>query len=145
MRPIDGGNADGAYGRVAVPQYVERANSERMTIVQIEDAAALEHADAIAGTPGVDIVFFGPGDFSQSVGKPGALDHPDVLTARQHVVDVATAHHKYAGTVTTGDDVADLLDMGYRLINIGSDVGALGQAFSMASAAARASGCGGRR
>ena len=137
MRPLDGGNADGAYTGVELPQYLARANSERFTIVQIEDAAALDRADEIAATAGVDMVFFGPGDFSQSIGMPGALDDPAVREARQLVAKTALSHGKFAGTVSIGSDIPELLELGYRFINIGSDVGALSAAFAELAVAAR--------
>lgn len=50
-------------------------------VVQLEAAEALPEAAAVAATPGVDVVFVGPYDLSQSVGHPGELEHPEVLEA----------------------------------------------------------------
>lgn len=50
-------------------------------VVQLEAAEALPEAAAVAATPGVDVVFVGPYDLSQSVGRPGELDHPEVVEA----------------------------------------------------------------
>jgi len=129
MRALDGGNADGAYTGVDLGRYMAQANIERFTIVQIEDVEALDNLEEIAGAAGVDMLFFGPGDFSQSVGNPGVLDDPRIRDARRRVAKAAVASGKYAGTVSTGDDVDRLIEMGYRFINIGSDVGALTRAF----------------
>jgi 2-keto-3-deoxy-L-rhamnonate aldolase RhmA len=56
---------------------------DRLTtvVVQLEAADALPEAAEVAATPGIDVVFVGPYDLSQSVGHPGELDHPDVVAA----------------------------------------------------------------
>src|SRR5690625_2953608 len=37
LRPLDGGNADGAYTNINTLDYMEQANLERFNILQIED------------------------------------------------------------------------------------------------------------
>jgi 4-hydroxy-2-oxoheptanedioate aldolase len=72
----------GAAGRDAVTAVV----------VQIEAADALGEAAAVARTPGVDVVFAGPYDLSQSVGHPGELDHPDVVAVGAHLAAEVAPH-----------------------------------------------------
>ena len=64
-RPLDGGNADGAYCLVDANDYLKQANEERFTVVQIEDPEPLAELEEIAALPGIDMLFFGPADFSQ--------------------------------------------------------------------------------
>ncbi len=124
-RPVDGGNADGHYCAVPYTDYLAQANRERFLCLQIEDPEPLPDLDAIAALDGLDILFFGPGDFSQGIGAPGEWDHPDLVAARRRVVAAAAAHGKIAGTVATPETVAELLALGYRFLNIGADVLAL--------------------
>src|SRR4051812_16462467 len=70
-RPIDAGNADGAYCGIPIAEYCRAANVEKFIIVQIEDPEPLEELDAIAATPGLVMIFFGPGDFSHAIGAVG--------------------------------------------------------------------------
>jgi 4-hydroxy-2-oxoheptanedioate aldolase len=35
--------------------------------------------DRIASLDGIDMLFFGPGDFSQGLGAPGQWDHPEIV------------------------------------------------------------------
>jgi 2-keto-3-deoxy-L-rhamnonate aldolase RhmA len=56
--------------------YTERANRDTIVIAQIESPAGIEHADAIVGVPGVDIVWLGQFDLTISLGIPWELDHP---------------------------------------------------------------------
>lgn len=128
-RPIDGGNADGAYCAIPVEQYVEQANRERMVIVQIEDPEAMDEVDAIAQVEGIDMLFFGPGDYSHALGVPGQLDHPDVKAGVRRVAEVCRAHGKFAGTVTSLEAISENAEMGYQFLSNGADVLALRDAF----------------
>jgi len=125
-RPVDGGNADGQYCAVDFREYLKQANEQRFVCIQIEDPEPLAELDAIAALDGIDIIFFGPGDFSHGIGAPGVWDHPKLIEARKRVAEVALAHGKVAGTVGNPDNAKDLIAMGYRFINIGADVVALG-------------------
>jgi 4-hydroxy-2-oxoheptanedioate aldolase len=136
-RALDGGNADGAYCRIPVRDYIEQANRERFVIVQIEDPEPLEELDAIAAVEGIDMLFFGPGDFSHAIGCAGELNAPPVVEARRRIAAAARRHGKFAGTVGSTETIASLVDLGYQFINIGADVtmltsgfGHVAQAFS---------------
>lgn len=125
-RAVDGGNADGAYCLVDFNDYLEQANRERFVIVQIEDPEPLDELDAIAKVEGIDMIFFGPGDFSHAIGAPGQWDNPLLLDTRRRIADVCAANGKYAGTVGSLANRQELIDMGYQFINIGADVVGLG-------------------
>ncbi|MBN1642032.1 MAG: aldolase [Anaerolineae bacterium] len=137
-RPVDGGNADGAYTRVDFTEYLAAANRERFVIVQIEDPEPLDELDEIAGVAGIDVIFFGPGDFSHGIGHPGEFDHPQVVTAQKRIAEVCAAHDKVAGTVCGAENAAALVEMGYRFLSIGADVVGLASYFSKASTDIRA-------
>lgn len=121
-RPVDGGNADGAYCGIEFTEYLKQANEQRFVIIQIEDPEPLEELDAIAALDGIDVIFFGPGDFSHGIGAPGQWDHPRLLDARRRVVEAALAHGKFAGTVASPSNLDELIGMGYRFLNMGADV-----------------------
>jgi 4-hydroxy-2-oxoheptanedioate aldolase len=70
-RAIDAGNADGRYFNLDFADYTRQANEQRFVVVQIEDFEALEELEGIAAVAGIDLLFFGPGDFSHSLGVPG--------------------------------------------------------------------------
>ena len=121
-RPVDGGNADGAYCAIEFVEYLRQANEQRFVILQIEDPEPMEELDEIAAVEGYDVLFFGPGDFSHGIGAPGQWEHPQLSDARQRVVEAALKHGKFAGTVATLDTVEEIVEMGYRFVNIGADV-----------------------
>lgn len=127
LRPVDGGNADGAYCNVDFADYLKQANEQRFNILQIEDVEPVEELEAIISLPGLDMIFFGPGDFSQSIGAPGQMDHPLLLETRKRIAELAIKHGKFAGTVGSTGNAAELVELGYRFISVGADVISLTQ------------------
>ena len=121
-RAIDGGNADGGYTAVDFNQYLKEANEQRFVILQIEDPEPLEELEAIAALPGYDMLFFGPGDFSQGIGAPGVFDHPKLIETRKRIAELANKHGKFAGTVGGPGNCKELNAMGYQFVSIGADV-----------------------
>ena len=76
-RPIDGGNADGKYCLVEPEDYIKQANEERFVVIQIEDPEPMEELEEICALPGIDMIFFGPADFSQGMGRPYETELPE--------------------------------------------------------------------
>lgn len=126
-RPVDGGNADGGYLFVDFPDYIRQSNSEKFIGIQIEDPEAMDNIEEIARVPGIDMLFFGPGDFSHGIGEPGKMNHPKVAEARRMVAETALRNGKFAGTVSAPGGLEEVYELGYRFVNVGSDVGALGK------------------
>jgi len=124
-RPIDGGNADGAYTAMDFNEYLASANRERFVVLQIEDPEPLDELEEIAQLEGFDMLFFGPGDFSQGIGAPGQWDHPLLVETRKRVAEVAGKYGKFAATVGSKANLEELLAMGYHFVSIGADVVAL--------------------
>lgn len=121
-RPIDGGNADGGYTGLDFNDYLEQANRNRFIALQIEDPEPLGELEEIAALDGFDMLFFGPGDFSQGIGAPGEWDNPQLVETRRRIAEVARRHGKFAATVGSPDNFAELVEMGYRFISVGADV-----------------------
>ena len=57
--------------------------------LMIEKDSAVENLEAILTVPGVDMVQFGPADYSMSIGIPGQWNHPRVREAERHVIETA--------------------------------------------------------
>lgn len=127
-RPIDGGNADGKYCLVSAADYMKEANEERFTVVQIEDPEPVAELEEICALPGLDMIFFGPADFSQGIGAPDG-NSPEIDRVRRLVAETARKHGKFAGTVGSAANFDDLVAMGYTFISTGADVIALSNYF----------------
>lgn len=128
-RPVDGGNADARYCNIGQAEYNRQANDQRFLVFQIEDPEAMEQIDEIAAVPGYDMLFYGPGDYSHSIGHSGEMDHPDVVAGFIKVAEAARKHGKFAGTVGSMANAQERVDMGYQFVNIGADVIGLGAYF----------------
>ncbi len=129
-RGFDGANADNAFGTSYVAgDYTTQANEATWIAVQIESPSALPHAQAMAEVDGVDALFFGPGDYSCLLERPGQLMHAEVRTAAKQVADAAHNAGKVFATIGIGDDHRKaMLDLGCQLICCGADQGLLRQA-----------------
>lgn len=123
QRGADGANADMPYLMMPIGEYVRKANEETFVAIQVEDADAVARADEIAAVDGVDILFFGPGDFSILSGFPGQMDHPEIQRAMEHVAAAARRHGKHWGMPCFSPDHGrKLLDMGARFLAHGADI-----------------------
>jgi len=129
-RPVDGGNADGKYCQIPFKDYIEQANRERFVVLQIEDPEPLDELDSIAAVEGYDMLFFGPGDFTHSIGDPGNFANPLVVETRKRIAETAIKHGKIAATVGSLSNYRELQNIGYRFISIGADVCALSTAYT---------------
>ena len=124
-RPIDGGNCDGKFCMVSVADYIKEANEQRFTVVQIEDPEPLSELEEICALPGIDMIFFGPADFSQGIGNPTEIFNEETLKARRLVAKTARKYGKMAGTVGGAGNFKALEEEGFNFINVGADVVAL--------------------
>ena len=129
-RPIDGGNGDGMYCLMGTEDYLKYSNEQKCIIIQIEDYEAYDELEEICATPGIDMIFFGPADFAHSLGLAHDMGNEKVMEARRRVAEVARKHGKFAGTVGSTGNLKELYDMGYRFVNLGADVIAMGQYFT---------------
>lgn len=121
-RAVDGGNADAKYTMLDPSAYIKTANEERFVILQIEDPEPLEDLEEIAQLEGVDMLFFGPGDFSHAIGDLGNWNNPRIIETRKRIAEVCIRNNKFAGTVGSVANMEELVDLGYRFISLGADV-----------------------
>lgn len=121
-RPIDGGNRDGAYCQIDPVEYARQANAERFVIIQIEDPEPMDELDAICSVEGIDMIFFGPCDFSHGSGILGQWDHPKIAEAARLIAKAARAHGKFLGVAIGLDKIPSMIELGYQLFSVGADV-----------------------
>lgn len=103
------------YGyRGDLDTFLREANEATLVCVQIEDDEALDNAERIAAVPGVDVVFIGPSDLSQSMGYPSRPEAPEVREAIDDVIAAALGAGKVAGLPAASDALAETLERGVR-------------------------------
>jgi 4-hydroxy-2-oxoheptanedioate aldolase len=109
-------------------EYFRHSNDSLLLAVQCENAAAVPHLDAIAAVPGVDVIFIGPFDLSQSLGIPGQINAPPVQKVVQEVLDISARHGKHAGIFTFSiAEAKKYAAMGFRYLIVGSDLNYLSE------------------
>ena len=81
-------------------------DQETTLVVHIETRLGYENAEEIISTPGVDMVYVGPGDFSVEMGCPGDYDHPDVTGPLQEILAVCQKYDVPFGTSTSSAESA---------------------------------------
>lgn len=107
----------GGYSARVAADYLASANQETVCALQMESGAACEEAGKIAGIPGVDLLFVGPWDLSQSLGVPGQVEHPSVVSAIQRVIEACREHGIAAGIYAgTSEDAKRWQEQGMQLI-----------------------------
>jgi 4-hydroxy-2-oxoheptanedioate aldolase len=93
------------------------ADGELLVVIMIESEEGVRNLPAmLTQVQGIGSVFLGHGDLSRSLGHAGALDHPAVQEASDHVLATCREAGIACGRVVGGKDVERALDDGYRFI-----------------------------
>ncbi len=109
----------GSYG--SAQQWVDAMN-DIVIAVMIEKKGAMEELDGILATPGIDMVQFGPADYSITVGKPGQRDAPEVAGAEKEMIEKALAAGVHPRVeVRTAEGAQPYFDLGVRHFCVGWD------------------------
>jgi 2-keto-3-deoxy-L-rhamnonate aldolase RhmA len=118
------------YG-LRVREYMQGANDETAVIVQAEHRDAIAHIHDIVRVDGIDGVLIGPYDLSASLGRPGAVDHPEVREAIARVHDACRDAGIPIGIFgVTADAVRPYIEQGFTMIVAGVDTVLLAHASS---------------
>jgi 4-hydroxy-2-oxoheptanedioate aldolase len=108
--------------------YFAHANDTVLCICMIETREAIERADEIISTPGLDAIFIGPSDLSVSLGLPPASDQeaPAFTQALDKVLAACKKHGVVAGAHCGTPAVArKRIGQGFRFVQMADDAGAL--------------------
>ncbi len=88
----DGGGTHGmAGGRAATggPSELVKDYADAVIVLMIEKKEAVENLEEILSVPGIDMVQFGPSDYSMSIGQAGQRNNPRVVEAREYTMKTA--------------------------------------------------------
>lgn len=98
-------------------EKMRTANEEGLLIAQIETAQGVENVDAIAAVEGIDVLWIGHFDLTNSLGIPGQFEHPDYLRSVEAVLAACARHGKAAGImVHSVESGRELLAQGFRIL-----------------------------
>ncbi len=121
---------DRSYGPNRAGMYLgldpATVNREVVCLVMIETRLAVQHAEEICSTPGLDGIYIGPSDLSVSMGLPiggGGPEHDDAIEQ----IRIACEHNNIVvGIHTTGGEQAKhYAERGFRMLSLASDLSLL--------------------
>jgi 4-hydroxy-2-oxoheptanedioate aldolase len=116
-RGLAAGTRPAQYGFAgSAAEYVQEANRETLVCVQLEEAEALSNLDKILRVDGVDVLFVGPSDLSQSLGYPGRSDVPEVRGAMDRAFAAIVAAGKVPGSTGNVQAIRDYQRTGVRYL-----------------------------
>ena len=110
------------YGFVPMQEYLAGANRETLVIIQVEHVDAVSNLDEILAVEGIDGIFIGPADLSQSMGCTGQFDNPELRHVIHSVIEKTRRTDKWAGIFCI--DAADAeywRKAGVQFVNIAAE------------------------
>jgi 2-keto-3-deoxy-L-rhamnonate aldolase RhmA len=112
-----------AYG--GSPAYVQ-ALRDVLVMIMVEKRGAVENLEEILALKGVDMIQWGPSDYSMSIGRPGERNAPEVKAAERKVFETALGMGIPArAEINSVDQAKYYLDMGVRHFSLNTDLSIL--------------------
>lgn len=129
--PSDGGLYGAATRRFAFMGYggsEEYVQSLRdvVVVLMIEKVPAVERLEEILSVGGIDMVQWGPADYSMSSGRPGQRRSPEVKAVERRVIETCLRLGiPTRAEVASPDEAAYYLDLGICHFSLGNDLAVL--------------------
>lgn len=127
--PEDGGNHGCSlcravdYGNWVGSAEWMKSTRETVVAIMIEKQVAMEHLEEMLSVEGVDMVQFGPADYSISTGHPWQPNRVELQKAHEAMIELALKKGVAPRVeVMTVDDAKPFWEMGVRHFCIGWDV-----------------------
>jgi 2-keto-3-deoxy-L-rhamnonate aldolase RhmA len=113
---------NGYVGGYASPGEVVEWCEDAVIAIMVEKEETVENLEEILEIGEIDMVQFGPADYSLSIGKPGEYDAPEVKEAAQTTIDTALDMGVAPrAEINHPEEAADYLDRGVRDFNLSTD------------------------
>jgi 4-hydroxy-2-oxoheptanedioate aldolase len=107
---------------VSMREYLDCADDEVLAIGTIEHVDAIQSIGEVVSTPGLDLVFLGPGDLATSMGLRGRVDDPEVVAAIKKLEEpVRNSPVILGGVAKTAEEANEMIARGYRALVVGFD------------------------
>lgn len=120
-----GGERATCWGQ-CMPEHTQLANDHVLVIPIIETVRAARNVSRMCQVSGVEMVFFGPADYSSTAGYRGQWEGPGVAERILEAKDILRAAGKHCGVLATShENMRERQSQGFRMIGLGMDVGLL--------------------
>lgn len=121
-----GGQLHAANFNTDPATYYQRANDEILVVLMAEHVRAVEAADEIMSVPGIDVIFIGPNDLHNSMGKPPSFESDDrqFTEALSHLLKTARKYGVAPGIhVVDAEAAKRRIAEGFQFIAVASETG----------------------
>jgi len=112
-------------GAAGTSEYVQALNDVVIALM-IEKKAAVDHLEEILAVEGVDMIQWGPADYSMSIGRPGAYqrrDDPEIKAVERRVIETALKMGvSPRAEIKSVDQATYYLDLGVRHFSLSTDI-----------------------
>ena len=106
------------FSNIPKEQYLGTANTRSLLVLMIEGKEGVSNIRDIVRVPGVDVIFVGPYDLSQSLGLIGQIWHERVTQAIREVIDICAEAGVAVGVFTeTPEGVKHWASLGVKYIS----------------------------
>ncbi|MFC2025451.1 HpcH/HpaI aldolase/citrate lyase family protein [Chloroflexota bacterium] len=127
MRRSTGYGSTGYGGGSALEEWT-KAMDEVVIAIMVEKKGAIENLGEILSVEGVDMVQFGPSDYSISIGKPGQTQSPEVQRAHRDMIELALKKGVAPRVeIASFEQAKPFVEMGVRHFCIGWDTRVMSQ------------------
>jgi 2-dehydro-3-deoxyglucarate aldolase/4-hydroxy-2-oxoheptanedioate aldolase len=117
------GEAHTHFKSVDPSEFMAFSNQNTTLICQIESREGLDNLDEIAATPGVDVLWIGHFDLTQSLGIPGQFHNQLFLDAAKRVIETARKHGLGAGIQPNSlAQAQEWIELGFDVISYSGDL-----------------------
>jgi len=109
-----------------IAEHAQEANEHVLVVPIIESVQAVRQVPMMCQVDGVELMWFGPADFSSTAGFRGQWEGPGVAEQILRLKDTIRAAGKHCGLIATGiENIHERQAQGFRGIGLGTDAGML--------------------
>ena len=113
---------NGYVGGYATPREVVEWCDDAVVAIMVEKAETVENLEEILAVGEIDMVQFGPADYSLSIGEPGAYDAPAVREAERRTIETALEMGVAPrAEINHPADAEEYLELGVRDFSLNTD------------------------
>jgi 4-hydroxy-2-oxoheptanedioate aldolase len=106
------------FSNIPKQEYIDKANSKSIIVLQIEGFEGAKNIEEICTVEGIDVIFVGPYDLSQSMGLTGQIWHEDVTKEITRIIEICKSKGIVTGVFTdTPEGIKHWSDLGVKYLN----------------------------
>ena len=107
-------------------EHADEANEHVLVVPIIETVASARQVPLMCQVEGVELMWFGPADYSSTAGYRGQWEGPGVAEQILKLKDIIRASGRHCGLIATSiDNLHERRSQGFRALGVGMDTGLL--------------------